>query len=68
MFGANGIELCRIIEEELQLYERELRTGEERLKLEIDEMLPEEAVCLFCCSLSVSTLFTRALALIALLD
>ncbi|XP_068620527.1 uncharacterized protein [Battus philenor] len=43
MFGANGIELCRVIEEELQLTQREIDTGVERHKLEIDELLPEEA-------------------------
>ncbi|XP_059059590.1 uncharacterized protein LOC131852870 [Achroia grisella] len=43
MFGANGIELCRIIEEELGLMHRETETGIERPKLNIDEMLPEEA-------------------------
>ncbi|XP_038211388.1 uncharacterized protein LOC119831890 [Zerene cesonia] len=43
MFGANGIELCRIIEEELGLMQREKDTGVERHKQEIHEMLPEEA-------------------------
>ncbi|KAM3959248.1 uncharacterized protein ACR2FA_006674 [Aphomia sociella] len=43
MFGANGIELCRIIEEELGLMQKEIDTGVERPKLEIQDMLPEEA-------------------------
>ncbi|XP_045502151.1 uncharacterized protein LOC123699273 [Colias croceus] len=43
MFGANGIELCRIMEEELGFMQREKDTGVERHKQEIHEMLPEEA-------------------------
>ncbi|CAH0682456.1 unnamed protein product [Chilo suppressalis] len=43
MFGANGIELCRIIEEELHLMQKEKDTGIARPKREIAEMLPEEA-------------------------
>ncbi|XP_052755972.1 uncharacterized protein LOC113521793 [Galleria mellonella] len=43
MFGANGIELCRIIEEELGLMQRETETGIERAKFDIHHMLPEEA-------------------------
>ncbi|XP_053624369.1 uncharacterized protein LOC128683125 isoform X2 [Plodia interpunctella] len=43
MFGANGIELCRIIEEELGSVKREIDTGIERPKLAINQMLPEEA-------------------------
>ncbi|KAL4702807.1 hypothetical protein ACJJTC_010648 [Scirpophaga incertulas] len=43
MFGTNGIELCRIIEEELVLMQREFDTGVERPKQEINEVLPEEA-------------------------
>ncbi|XP_060809856.1 golgin subfamily A member 6-like protein 6 isoform X2 [Amyelois transitella] len=44
MFGANGIELCRIIEEELGYVKKETETGVERPKRDIQEMLPEEAV------------------------
>ncbi|XP_063386231.1 uncharacterized protein LOC134672263, partial [Cydia fagiglandana] len=43
LFGANGIELCRLIEEELALTQKELDTGEERPKQEITDQLPEEA-------------------------
>ncbi|CAK1584877.1 unnamed protein product [Parnassius mnemosyne] len=43
MFGANGIELCRLIEEELGLLQAELETGLVRAKQEIAEMLPEES-------------------------
>ncbi|CAH2207517.1 jg25952, partial [Pararge aegeria aegeria] len=43
MFGANGLELCRIVEEELGLMQREIETGVERPKQEISELLPEEA-------------------------
>ncbi|XP_045781120.1 uncharacterized protein LOC123878099 [Maniola jurtina] len=43
MFGANGLELCRIIEEELGLMKEEAETGVERPKQEISELLPEEA-------------------------
>ncbi|KAJ0173935.1 hypothetical protein K1T71_010081 [Dendrolimus kikuchii] len=43
MFGANSIELCRIIEDELSLMQREIDTGIERPKIHINEMLPEEA-------------------------
>ncbi|CAK1553088.1 unnamed protein product [Leptosia nina] len=43
MFGANGIELCRIIDEELGLMQREIATGVERRKQDIQELLPEEA-------------------------
>ncbi|CAG9795502.1 unnamed protein product [Diatraea saccharalis] len=43
MFGANGIELCRLIEEELHLRQREIDTGIVRPKQEISHMLPEEA-------------------------
>jgi hypothetical protein len=46
MFGANGIELCRLIEEELNFMHMEVETGVERKKQEIFEMLPEEAVSL----------------------
>lgn len=44
MFGANGIELCRIIEEELAFMEQELVTGIERPKQPIEELLPVESV------------------------
>lgn len=44
MFGANGLELCRIIEEEMVQMQREIDTGIERPKQEINELLPEEAV------------------------
>ena len=44
MFGANGLELCKIIQEEMGLMEKEIETGIERPKQEIDELLPEEAV------------------------
>ncbi|CAH1640461.1 unnamed protein product [Spodoptera littoralis] len=44
MFGPNGIDLCRIIEEELKFLDREAEGDVvERPKLEIHEMLPEEA-------------------------
>ncbi|XP_045537555.1 thioredoxin domain-containing protein 3 homolog [Papilio machaon] len=43
MFGANGIELCRIIEEELAFMKKELETGIERPKQPIEELLPEES-------------------------
>ncbi|CAH2042693.1 unnamed protein product, partial [Iphiclides podalirius] len=43
MFGANGIELCRIIEDEMRLMRQELETGVERPKQEIGELLPEES-------------------------
>ncbi|CAH2098683.1 unnamed protein product [Euphydryas editha] len=43
MFGANGLELCRIIEEEMGQLQREIDTGIERPKQEINELLPEEA-------------------------
>nr|XP_037873690.1 titin isoform X2 [Bombyx mori] len=43
MFGANGIELCRIIEEEMGLMQREIDTGIVRKKQEITELLPEES-------------------------
>ncbi|XP_047541246.1 uncharacterized protein LOC125074066 [Vanessa atalanta] len=43
MFGANGVELCRIIEEEIGHMQREIDTGVERPKQEISELLPEEA-------------------------
>ncbi|XP_063626489.1 uncharacterized protein LOC134798084 [Cydia splendana] len=43
LYGANGIELCRLIEEELALTQKELNTGEERPKQEITDQLPEEA-------------------------
>ncbi|CAH0718438.1 unnamed protein product, partial [Brenthis ino] len=43
MFGANGLELCRIIEEEMGLMQKEIETGIERPKQEIYELLPEEA-------------------------
>ncbi|KAG6465006.1 calponin homology domain-containing protein DDB_G0272472 isoform X2 [Manduca sexta] len=43
MFGANGIELCRIIEEELAHMQKEIATGVERPKQEITHLLPEEA-------------------------
>ncbi|XP_050357836.1 uncharacterized protein LOC126778391 [Nymphalis io] len=43
MFGANGVELCRIIEEEIGHMQRELDTGVVRPKREIHELLPEEA-------------------------
>lgn len=46
MFGANGIELCRIIEEELGFMDKEITTGIERPKQDIQEPLPEEAVSL----------------------
>ncbi|XP_061720791.1 uncharacterized protein LOC133527688 [Cydia pomonella] len=42
LFGANGIELCRIIEEELALTQKEIDTGAARPKHEISEQLPEE--------------------------
>ncbi|XP_063540710.1 uncharacterized protein LOC134749624 [Cydia strobilella] len=42
LFGANGIELCRIIEEELALTQKEIDTGAERHKQDISEQLPEE--------------------------
>ncbi|KOB72654.1 Uncharacterized protein OBRU01_11964 [Operophtera brumata] len=44
MFGANGIELCRIIEEELGLMQKEIDTGVTRPKQDISQMLPEEEV------------------------
>lgn len=44
MFGANGLELCRIMEEELENVKIEAETGIERPKQEIEELLPEEAV------------------------
>lgn len=45
MFGPNGIDLCRIIEEELKFMEKESQgIVLDRPKLEIHEMLPEEAV------------------------
>ncbi|XP_050550734.1 thioredoxin domain-containing protein 3 homolog [Spodoptera frugiperda] len=44
MFGPNGIDLCRIIEEELKFMEKESQgIVLDRPKLEIHEMLPEEA-------------------------
>ncbi|XP_073953111.1 uncharacterized protein isoform X2 [Choristoneura fumiferana] len=43
MFGANGIDLCRIIEEEIGLLLREKQTGVKRRKQDISEMLPEES-------------------------
>ncbi|CAF4788006.1 unnamed protein product [Pieris macdunnoughi] len=43
MFGANGIELCRIIEEELSLMQKEATIGLKRHKQDITELLPEEA-------------------------
>nr|XP_032524552.1 WD repeat-containing protein 87-like isoform X2 [Danaus plexippus plexippus] len=43
MFGANGLELCRIMEEELENVKIEAETGIERPKQEIEELLPEEA-------------------------
>ncbi|CAG5043069.1 unnamed protein product [Parnassius apollo] len=43
MFGANGIELGRLIVEELGLLQAELETGLLRAKQEISEMLPEES-------------------------
>ncbi|XP_063366975.1 uncharacterized protein LOC134655437 [Cydia amplana] len=42
LFGANGIELCRLIEEELALTQKEIDTGAERPKQEITDQLPEE--------------------------
>lgn len=44
MFGANGIELCRLMEEELAGMQREVDTGMARPKQPINAMLPEEAV------------------------
>lgn len=44
MFGANGLELCRVIEEEIAALKEEIATGKERPKHEISELLPEEAV------------------------
>ncbi|VVC95828.1 unnamed protein product [Leptidea sinapis] len=43
MFGSNGIELNRIMEEELAFMKKELDTGVERPKRAIQELLPEEA-------------------------
>ncbi|XP_049700746.1 uncharacterized protein LOC110380930 isoform X1 [Helicoverpa armigera] len=44
MFGPNGIDLCRIIEEELKIMDREAEgIIVERPRLEVHEMLPEEA-------------------------
>ncbi|KAL0869567.1 hypothetical protein ABMA27_005833 [Loxostege sticticalis] len=43
MFGANGIELCRLMEEELAGMQREVDTGMARPKQPINAMLPEEA-------------------------
>ncbi|XP_049876877.1 uncharacterized protein LOC126374342 isoform X5 [Pectinophora gossypiella] len=43
MFGANGIELCRIVEEELGLMKTEQDLGIEVPKYNIGEMLPMEA-------------------------
>lgn len=44
MFGANGIDLCRIIEEEIGLMIREKQTGVKRRKQDINQLLPEESV------------------------
>lgn len=45
MFGPNGIDLCRIIEEELGFLQQEQEGKKiDRPRLEINEMLPEEAV------------------------
>ncbi|XP_026743673.1 uncharacterized protein LOC113505253 [Trichoplusia ni] len=44
MFGPNGIDLCRIIEEELGFLQQEQEGKKiDRPRLEINEMLPEEA-------------------------
>uniref|UniRef100_A0A2A4K459 DUF4746 domain-containing protein n=1 Tax=Heliothis virescens TaxID=7102 RepID=A0A2A4K459_HELVI len=44
MFGPNGIDLCRIIEEELKILDKEAEgITVERPRLEVHEMLPEEA-------------------------
>ncbi|XP_041985112.1 uncharacterized protein LOC121737492 [Aricia agestis] len=42
MFGANGIEFCRILEEELELTQQEVHSGTERPRWNIHEPLPEE--------------------------
>ncbi|CAB3251038.1 unnamed protein product [Arctia plantaginis] len=45
VFGANGIELCRVIEEELKFMDEEFKTGgSTRHKYEISDHLPEEEI------------------------